>query len=203
MAIEDDARKLRNLAAESLEFARTSRRSLLATAGTALGAAALAGLPQFAAADEVPAAGAGGKKVRVGVPLTYGPFNQPWRRGCWQLVKTVLDSGGEVVTVRGQPTKQSEQEAERALLDRGIDVLCLGIYSLESETAYIADEAHKRGIKTVGFAVTVKEFASGHGRHLGDRDDAGLFSAELPRPAGHHRADRRGARLLHALRHGG
>ena len=156
MTIGMDERKLMYLAREALEFGRASRRSLLTAAGTALGASALAGLPRIASADEVQPAAAG-KKIRVGVPLNYGPFNQPWRRGCWQLVKTVIEAGGEVVTVRGQPSKPSEQEAERALLDRGIDVLCLGIYSLESETAYIADEAHRRGIKTVGFAVTVKD----------------------------------------------
>jgi ABC-type sugar transport system substrate-binding protein len=98
-----------------------------------------------------------GKKVRVGLGLNYGPFNQPWRRGCWQLLKTVVDLGGEPVTVRGTPSKQSEQDSARALLDRNIDVLVLGIYSLESETAFIADEAKKRGIKTVGFAVPVKD----------------------------------------------
>ncbi|TIN53617.1 MAG: hypothetical protein E5Y29_32660, partial [Mesorhizobium sp.] len=58
--------------------------------------------------------------------------------------------------IRGEPTKPSEQSAERALLDRGIDALVMGIYSQESETAYIADEAHKRGIKTVGFTIPVK-----------------------------------------------
>ena len=156
MSLLDDERKLKMLASEALEFGRTSRRTMLAAVGSALGAAAFPGITNFADAAEVPAGGKG-KKVRVGVPLTYGPFNQPWRRGCWQLVKTVLDSGGEVVTVRGEPSKKSEQDAERALLDRGIDVLCMGIYSLESETAYIADEAQKRGIKTVGFAITVKD----------------------------------------------
>jgi ABC-type sugar transport system substrate-binding protein len=64
--------------------------------------------------------------------------------------------GGEPVTIRGEPTKASEQEAERQLLDRDIDVLCMGIYSLEPETEYIADEAASRGIPTVGFAVPVK-----------------------------------------------
>lgn len=156
MSLPGDEHRLKMLASEALEFGRTSRRSMLAAAGGALGVAALSSITSIADAADVPTAGTG-KKVRVGVPLNYGPFNQPWRRGCWQLVKTVLENGGEVVAVRGQPSKQSEQEAERALLDRGIDVLCLGIYSLESETAYIADEAHKRGIKTVGFAVTVKD----------------------------------------------
>ena len=155
MGLFDDERRLKMLASEALEYGKTSCRSMLATMGGALGAA-LAGFPQIAGAEDVQPS-AGGKKVRVGVPLTYGPFNQPWRRGCWQLVKTVVDAGCEVVTIRGEPTKPSEQSAERALLDRGIDVLCMGIYSLESETAYIADEAHKRGIKTVGFAITVKD----------------------------------------------
>lgn len=157
MMSEMDEDGCRKLAEEAKEYAQVSRRSLLASVGALAGAGLIgSGLINTASADDVQPA-AGGKKVRVGVPLTYGPFNQPWRRGCWQLVKTVLDAGGEVVTIRGEPTKQSEQSAERALLDRGIDVLCMGIYSLESETAYIADEAHKRGIKTVGFATTVKD----------------------------------------------
>lgn len=155
MGMFDDERRLKMLASEAVEYGKTSRRSMLAGMGGVVGAA-LAGFPQVANAEDVKPS-AGGKKVRVGVPLTYGPFNQPWRRGCWQLVKTVIDAGSEVVTIRGEPTKPSEQSAERALLDRGIDVLCMGIYSLESETAYIADEAHKRGIKTVGFAITVKD----------------------------------------------
>ena len=69
----------------------------------------------------------------------------------------MVDYGGEPVTVRGTPSKQSEQDSARALLDRNIDVLVLGIYSLKSETAFIVDDAKKRGIKTVGFAVPVKE----------------------------------------------
>ena len=156
MSAMDDV-AVKKLAEEAREYAEFSRRSMLAGLGAFAGAGLLgSSLVNAASADEIQLADAG-KKVRVGVPLTYGPFNQPWRRGCWQLVKTVLDAGCEVVTIRGEPTKPSEQSAERALLDRGIDVLCMGIYSLESETAYIADEAHKRGIKTVGFAITVKD----------------------------------------------
>jgi ABC-type sugar transport system substrate-binding protein len=152
-----DQKACNKLAEEAKEFAAFSRRSMLAGVGAIAGAGLAANsLIRSASADEVTPP-AGGKKVKVGVPLTYGPFNQPWRRGCWQLVKTVLDAGCEVVTIRGEPTKPSEQSAERALLDRGIDVLCMGIYSQESETAYIADEAHKRGIKTVGFAISVKD----------------------------------------------
>ncbi|MEX2692992.1 sugar ABC transporter substrate-binding protein [Rhizobium mongolense] len=98
-----------------------------------------------------------GKKVRVGLGLNYGPFNQPWRRGCYTLLKKVVELGGEPVTVRGTPSKQSEQDSARTLLDRDIDVLVIGIYSLESETAYIVEEAQKRNIKTVGFAVPVKD----------------------------------------------
>ena len=139
------------LVQEALEFAEWSRRDFLKA-----GAAAGAVVAGTALASDIGIASAQDKKVRVGIPLTYGPFNQPWRRGCWQLVKTVLDMGGEPVTIRGEPTKASEQEAERALLDRDIDVLCMGIYSLEPETEYIADEAHARGIPTVGFAVPVK-----------------------------------------------
>ena len=136
------------------EFGSMSRRSLLF-------AGASAGLISTASAADIPAsAAAGGKKVRIGIPLNYGPFNQPWRRGCWQLVKTVLEMGGEPVCIRGEPSKTSEQEVERALMDRKIDCLVLGIYSLESETAYIVDEAKKRGIQTVGFAVSVKDSPS-------------------------------------------
>lgn len=152
-----DFKDRKKLVTEALEFGRMSRRTFLASAGAlGMSATALGGMTQLADASEIQVAQSG-RKVRVGVPLNYGPFNQPWRRGCWQLVKTVLDMGGEPVTVRGEPSKQSEQEAERALLDRDIDVLCLGIYSQESETAYIVDEAKSRGVKTIGFAVPVKE----------------------------------------------
>lgn len=147
-----DFKRRKFLVKEALEFAEWSRRDFLkksVAAGAALAGTKLATEISYAHAQE--------KKVRVGIPLTYGPFNQPWRRGCWQLVKTVLEMGGEPVTVRGEPTKASEQEAERALLDRDIDVLCMGIYSLEPETEYIADEAKARGIPTVGFAVPVKD----------------------------------------------
>lgn len=126
------------------------RRFLTAASGTLAAASMLnAGLAKPALAQA--------KKVRVGLGLNYGPFNQPWRRGCYTLLKKVVELGGEAVTVRGTPSKQSEQESARALLDRNIDVLVIGIYSLESETAYLVDEAKKRGIKTVGFAVPVKE----------------------------------------------
>lgn len=142
---------------DAIEFGKVSRRSLL-FAGAAMSGA---GLVQTVNAADAPApAAAGGKKVRIGIPLNYGPFNQPWRRGCWQLVKTVLDMGGEPVCIRGEPSKTSEQDVERALMDRKIDALVMGIYSLESETAYIADEAKKRGIPTVGFAVSVKDSPS-------------------------------------------
>ncbi len=156
MSFFDDTVRLRRLAEEATEYAQFSRRSLLMGAAGVIGGAALAGSATLASAEEITPPKPG-KKVRIGVPLTYGPFNQPWRRGCWQIVKAVLDAGGEVVTVRGEPTKASEQAAARALLDRGIDALVMGIYSQESETAYIADEAHKRGIKTVGFTIPVKD----------------------------------------------
>ncbi|MEO1190916.1 MAG: substrate-binding domain-containing protein [Pseudomonadota bacterium] len=152
--IDEKARK--RLLEEAKEFSSVSRRSFLAAAGAGSAALAAGSMLNPLEASEIQVAEAG-KKVRVGIPLTYGPFNQPWRRGCWQLVKTVLEMGGEPVTVRGKPTKASEQEAERTLMDRDIDVLCMGIYSLESETAYIADEAKERGIPTVGFAVPVKD----------------------------------------------
>jgi ABC-type sugar transport system substrate-binding protein len=156
--MEFKARKM--LVEEALDFASFNRRSLLVRTGALAGASLLGGsFARTADAEEIKPA-TGGKKVRIGIPLTYGPFNQPWRRGCWQLVQTVLDLGGEPVTIRGEPTKASEQDAERSLLDRNIDCLCMGIYSLESETAYIADEAKKRGIETVGFAVPVKDSPS-------------------------------------------
>lgn len=152
-----DYKSRKGILQEAKEFAEVSRRSFLAGSAAVAGTLAAGGaFSRSASAAEIQVAQSG-KKVRVGIPLTYGPFNQPWRRGCWQLVKTVLDMGGEPVTIRGEPTKASEQEAERQLLDRDIDVLCMGIYSLESETAYIADEAKGRGIPTVGFAVPVKD----------------------------------------------
>ncbi len=130
---------------------KMSRRDILG--GMGAGAATLSAATLFKPSI-VRAAGA---KVRVGVGLNYGPFNQPWRRGCWQIAKVVTEGGGELVTVRGEPSKQSEQSSALALLDRDIDVLVVGIYSVESETAFIIDEAHKRGIKTVGFAVKAKD----------------------------------------------
>ncbi|CAN5423588.1 hypothetical protein BH10PSE7_BH10PSE7_18290 [soil metagenome] len=129
-----------------------TRRGLLTATGATLATVGLLGAT-LAAPSIVKAAG---KKVRVGLGLNYGPFNQPWRRGCYTLLNKVVEMGGEAVTVRGTPSKQSEQDSARTLLDRDIDVLVLGIYSLESETAYLVDEATKRGIKTVGFAVPVK-----------------------------------------------
>ncbi|MCB8881080.1 sugar ABC transporter substrate-binding protein [Acidisoma cellulosilytica] len=135
------------------------RRRLLAGLAMGVGAAALvAGSSRRAvAAEAFPTITSNGKKVKVGIGLNYGPFNQPWRRGCWRIAQTVKDMGGELVTIRGQPSKQSEQDVARQLLDRGIDVLVLGIYSGESETAYIVDQAHSRGIKTVGFMVNAKD----------------------------------------------
>lgn len=131
-----------------------TRRRFLTTTGGTLATVGLLG--STLAAPSI-ARAATGKKVRVGLGLNYGPFNQPWRRGCYTLLKKVVEMGGEPVTVRGTPSKQSEQDSARTLLDREIDVLVLGIYSLESETAYLVDEATKRGIKTVGFAVPVKD----------------------------------------------
>ena len=131
MADYTDEKVRKHLLKEALEYAEFSRRALL-TGATAMGAGAVgSGLIGAASANEIRLAEANGKKVRVGVPLTYGPFNQPWRRGCWQIVKTLLDNGCEPVCVRGEPTKASEQSAERTLLDRNIDVLVMGIYSLE------------------------------------------------------------------------
>lgn len=141
---------------------KLSRRSLMMGLGAGLAVAGAASLISAApaAAQSVPAFVSNGKKVRVGLGLNYGPFNQPWRRGCWRICQTVLDNGGEMVTVRGEPSKQSEQDSARQLLDRGIDVLVLGIYSQESETAYIVEDAHRRGVKTVGFMVPVKDSPS-------------------------------------------
>jgi hypothetical protein len=145
---------------EVQEFVEFTRRTVLRglVAGGAMVAGA-GGLIGAAHADEIPTSDPS-KKVKVGIPLTYGPFNQPWRRGMGKMVKTVLENGGEVVTIRGEPTKQSELDAMRQLLDRGIDVLCMGNYATESETAYIAEAAHEKGIRTVGFQVTVKDSPS-------------------------------------------
>lgn len=154
-----DFKERKKLVEAAREFAEFSRRDMLKMAAAAGMTAAAGSLIGSARAEDIDVA-KGGKKVRVGIPLTYGPFNQPWRRGCWQLVQSVLDMGCEPVTIRGEPTKQSEQEAMRGLMDRNIDVLVVGIYSLEPETEYIVDEAVKRGIKTVGFAVPAKGSAA-------------------------------------------
>ncbi|MEZ0214356.1 MAG: sugar ABC transporter substrate-binding protein [Xanthobacteraceae bacterium] len=144
---------------EMREWVGLSRRQLLAGLGAAAaaGSVTLGSVRPTLAAESLPKFVSNGKKVKVGLGLNYGPFNQPWRRGCWRIVQTVLDNGGEIVTVRGEPSKQSEQASARQLLDRGIDVLILGIYSQESETAYIVEDAQRRGIKTVGFMVPVKD----------------------------------------------
>jgi len=132
-----------------------TRRSAVQTLGAL---AAFGGLrPATVSADTIKVAAADGKKIKIGVPLTYGPFTQPWRRGCWRILSKLKELGAEVETIRGEPTKSSEQNAERQLLDRGIDVLIMGVQSSESATAYIADEAHRRGIKTVGFNALVKD----------------------------------------------
>ena len=138
----------KKLAEAALAAANLSRRQLLGGAAAAAAATTLF-TPALVRAQGAP--------VRVGIGLNYGPFNQPWRRGCWKIAQTVVEGGGELIAVRGEPSKQSEQDAALALLDRDINVLVLGIYSLESETAFIAEEAHKRGIKTVGFCVNVKD----------------------------------------------
>ena len=105
--MEFKARKM--LVEEALDFASFNRRSLLVRTGALAGASLLGGsFARTADAEEIKPA-TGGKKVRIGIPLTYGPFNQPWRRGCWQLVKTVLDLGGEPVTIRGEPTKRASR----------------------------------------------------------------------------------------------
>ena len=95
------------------------------------------------------------KKVRIGIPLTYGPLNQPWRRGAGMLVKKVLEMGAEPVTFRGEPTKASERNAEEQLLTRGIDALVMGIYQTQLESKATAQRAQSRGIPTVGFATYV------------------------------------------------
>src|ERR1700735_3378320 len=96
------------LAQEALEYAEWTRRSVLgglSAAGAGLGSMALISAARAADAPTP----SDGKKVKVGIPLTYGPFNQPWRRGCWQIVKPVMELGCEPVCLRGEPTKQSEQ----------------------------------------------------------------------------------------------
>ena len=92
MADYTDEKGSKHLLAEALEYAEFSRRSLL-TGATALGAGALGGgLIGTASADEIHVAQATGKKVRVGVPLTYGPFNQPWRVASGKSSRTSLIS---------------------------------------------------------------------------------------------------------------
>lgn len=136
---------------------------LAALTGAGAGLLGMSGLSTTALAEGsasaswIPKVKPGGKKVRIGIPLGYGPYNQPWRRGCWQLVKRVVELGAEPVTMRGKPSKKSEREMELALLDRNIDALAMGIYLTEEESTYIANKAHERGIKTVGFAVHVKD----------------------------------------------
>ena len=148
-----DLESKRKLIEAAVKASKMSRRDVLGGMGAGV-ALTTAGLfaPSIVRAQAT--------KTRIGLGLNYGPFNQPWRRGCWQIAKTVTEAGAELVTVRGEPSKDSEQASALALLDRDINVLILGIYSQESETAFIVDEAAKRGIKTVGFAVTAKDSPS-------------------------------------------
>nr|WP_314256836.1 substrate-binding domain-containing protein [uncultured Devosia sp.] len=145
------------IAIESKRF--WSRRNVIGAMAAAASAAALVGhaTAATATATDFPEFENTGKKFRVGVPMNYGPQNQPWRRGIWQVAKVIEEAGGEVVALRGVPSKESEQDAFRQLMDRGIDVLVLGSLSNESETSYIVDEARSRNIKTVGFAVYAKQ----------------------------------------------
>lgn len=144
-----DLESKRELIESAVKASNMSRRDLLGGIG--------AGAVLTTAGVFAPSIVRAQTKTRIGLGLNYGPFNQPWRRGCWQIAKIVTEAGAELVTVRGEPSKDSEQASALALLDRDINVLIVGIYSLESETAFIVDEAKKRGIKTVGFAVTVKD----------------------------------------------
>jgi hypothetical protein len=76
-----------SLVERAKRFGMLSRRNFLASAaGTGAALAGGVSLVNDAVAQDIVVPKTG-KKVRVGLGLNYGPFNQPWRRGCWQLPK--------------------------------------------------------------------------------------------------------------------
>lgn len=68
-----DEKKRKRLKIEALEFAEQTRRDFLTKfAGTALAG----GLVGSVSTNEI-AYAQSGRRVRIGIPLTYGEFNQP------------------------------------------------------------------------------------------------------------------------------
>lgn len=140
-------------------------------------------IPKASAAEE----------LRIGVPLTYGPQNQPWQRGAARLLQRIEELGGKPVTLRGVPSGDSERSVMRRLMQMDIKSLAVGIYSKRSESIAIVKEAKQKGIKTTGwitFAVdspSVQEDAFGVALTLCRKmiEDAGgeggvLYTAESP-----------------------
>lgn len=91
------------------------------------------------------------KKLRIGVPLTYGPQNQPWQRGAARLLERLEEQGVEIVAMRGVPSSDSERSVMRRLMEMKVDALPIGIYTNRSESIALVKEAHEKGIKTVGW----------------------------------------------------
>jgi ABC-type sugar transport system substrate-binding protein len=93
----------------------------------------------------------GDKKLRIGVPLTYGPQNQPWQRGAARLLERLEEHKVEIVAMRGVPSSDSERSVMRRLMQMKVDALPIGIYTNRSESISLVKEAHEKGIKTVGW----------------------------------------------------
>lgn len=91
------------------------------------------------------------KKLRIGVPLTYGPQNQPWQRGAARLLERLEELNVEIVALRGVPSSDSESSVIRRLIQMKVDALPIGIYTNRSKSIPLVREAHEKGIKTVGW----------------------------------------------------
>ena len=100
---------------------------------------------------DAPNVTAAAKKIRIGVPLTYGPQNQPWQRGAAMLLQTLEKRGVEIVPMRGTPGGDSERAVMRRLMQMKVDALPIGIYSNRSESIPLVKEAQGLGIKTAGW----------------------------------------------------
>ena len=97
---------------------------------------------------------AAAEKVRIGVPLTYGPMNQPWQRWVSMVLTRLEELGAQPVTLRGVPTGDSERAIARRLMQMNVKAVGLGLYTSRSESIGIVKEAHEKGIKVVGMSGT-------------------------------------------------
>jgi ABC-type sugar transport system substrate-binding protein len=94
------------------------------------------------------------EKIRIGVPLTYGPQNQPLQVMAAHILNRLEELGAQPVALRGSPSSESTLSVCRRLLQMNIKSLVVGIYPNRSESMGLAKEAHEKGVKTVGWGGT-------------------------------------------------